>query len=311
MKIAIVGPGAMGCLFAGLLTQAKSDDEIWLLDKYPRRAEKIKDKGVTVEGMSSFKCAVNITADAKAIGPCELIIIFTKSYDTESALASIKPLLKDDTNILSLQNGIANSRIISDLAGEERTVCGSTAHGAVLVADGRVKHAGKGETIIGKPTGRIFRDLRGISALLNGAGIATKISRDIKAVIWSKLIINSGINALSAICRIPNGELLKHEGTRELMRLAVIEAAKVARKKRIKIIYDDPLHSVETVCGKTSANICSMLQDVINKRQTEIDFINAAIVRYAKNSGVKAPVNEMLTQLVKSLESSYKEQVDR
>jgi len=308
MKIAVVGPGAMGCLFAALLTRTKSDDEIWLLDKYPARANIIKAKGLTVEGVENFKSRINITANPNDIGHSELVTICTKSYDTEAALSSIKPLLKDDTNILSLQNGIGNMELIESLVGEDRTVCGMITHGAALIGDGRVRRSGKCEAVIGKPTGRIFRDLRNIASLLNNAGIPTKISRDVNGVIWSKLIINSGINALSLICRLSNGELLKYEGTKELMRQAVIEATKVAKKKKIKLIFDDPLQKVESVCKNTYSNTSSMLQDAMRKKETEIEFINGAVVRHAKSSGVKAPVNEMLTRLVKVIESSYKEQ---
>ncbi len=309
MKITIVGPGAMGCLFAGLLTRADSGNDIWLLDKDPERAKRIKAKGIGVEGVNNFKLGVNITADPNLIGHSELVIISTKSYDTKTALNAIKPLLKDDTNVLSLQNGIGNLQIIAEQVGEERTVCGMTAHGATLVGEGKIRQIGKGETIIGKPTGKIFRDLRYISSVFNRAGITTKTSRDVNGVIWSKLIINAGINALAAICRISNGALLTHEGTKELMCQAVIESAKVAKRKKVKLIFDDPLQKVESVCKNTAANICSMLQDITHKKETEIDYINAAIVRHAKSSGLKAPVNEMLTQLVKAIESSYKEQV--
>ena len=308
MKITIVGPGAMGCLFAALLTRAKADNDIWLLDKDPERVKRIKTKGVSIEGATSFKSCVNITADPNIIGYCELVVICTKSYDTETALKSIKPLQKDDTNVLSLQNGIGNLQFITDMVGEERAVCGMTAHGATLIAEGKVKQIGKGETVIGKSTGKIFKDLRNISSIFNGAGILTKTSRDVNSVIWSKLIINAGINALAGICRLSNGALLNYEGTRELMRQAVIESTKVAKRHKVRLIFDDPLQKVESICKNTAANTCSMLQDIIRKKETEIDFINGAIVRYAKSSGVKVPVNEMLVQLVKAIESSYKEQ---
>jgi 2-dehydropantoate 2-reductase len=308
MKIVIVGPGAMGCLFAALLKRQKAGHEIWLLDKQPERAKSIKSSGITVEGITNIKQPIDITVDAKVIGPAELIIIATKSYDTESALNSIKPLISDATNVLSLQNGIGNLQLITDSVGEDRTVCGTTSHGAIGISDGRVKHTGKGETIIGKSTGKIFRDLRCISNILNASGISTKVSKDVNAVLWSKLIINAGINPLSAICRLPNGALLKHEGVKELMRQAVVEAAKVAKKHKVKLIYDDPLQKVESVCQATADNISSMLQDVLNKKHTEIDFINGAVSRYAKSSGIKTPVNDIITQLLKVIQESYKEQ---
>ncbi|NQT90398.1 MAG: 2-dehydropantoate 2-reductase [Candidatus Omnitrophica bacterium] len=309
MKITIVGPGALGSLFAALLERSKAKHEIWLLDKHPERAKKIASAGVCVEGASNFKQKVNITADAKDIGASELVIILTKSYDTPEALISIKPLLTSSANILTLQNGLGNMQLISEIVGDDRTVGGFTAHGATLLDVGRVKHSGKGETIIGKPNKRIFADLRQISAVLNEAGIVTRISKDIKGVIWSKLIINAGINALASVCRLPNGELLKHEGTREILRQAVFEATRVAKRKRIKLVYDDSLQKVESVCIATKDNICSMLQDVMRREPTEIDFINGAIVRQGKSCGIKTPVNEMLTALVETIESSYKKQV--
>jgi len=309
MKITIIGPGAMGCLFATLLERSKSKHDIWLLDKRPERAAKINAGNIVIEGATNLKLKVKATADAKVIGPSELVIIFTKSYDTDKALGSVKPLLGDDTNVMSLQNGLGNIQLISEVVGEDRSVGGTTAHGATLVDVGRVRHTGKGETVIGKPTGKIFGDLRQISSILNEVGIAARISRDVTGVIWSKLIINAGINALGAICRMRNGMLLKHEGAKEILRQSVFEATKVARRKKIKILYDDSLQKVESVCTATSENICSMLQDILKEKLTEIDSINGAIVRQGKSYGIKTPVNEMLEYLVKTIEASYKEQV--
>jgi 2-dehydropantoate 2-reductase len=309
MKIVIIGPGAMGCLFAVLLARSKSKNDIWLLDKYPERAKKIASSGIQVEGVSSFKQQVKITTDAKEIGPCELVIIFTKSYDTDKALGSIKALISDSTNVLTLQNGLGNLQLIAEVAGEDRAIGGITAHGATLLDEGKVRHAGRGETIIGKSDGKIFGDLRQVSEIFNEAGINTKISKDVDAVIWSKLVINAGINALGAVCRLPNGALLEHEGTKELLRQAVSEATKVAKRKRIKLIYDDTLQKAESVCAATSDNICSMLQDILQQKRTEIDFINGAIVRQAKGCGIKTPVNELLLEIIESIESSYNKQV--
>lgn len=309
MKITIVGPGAMGSLFAALLERSKAKHDIWLLDKDPGRAKEIAANGITVEGISNFKQKVKIIATPQDIGPSELVIIFTKSYDTDQALGSIKPLLDENTNVLTLQNGLGNLQLISEIVGEDRAVGGVTAFGSTLLDTGRVRHAGKGETIIGKPNGRIFADLRQISSVFNEAGITTRISKDIDGVIWSKLIINAGINALASICRLPNGALLEYEGSKEILRQAVLEATRVAKRRRTKLIYDDPLQKIESVCLATKDNICSMLQDVLRKKRSEVDFINGAIVRQGKSYGIKTPVNELLTQLVKSIESSYNKQV--
>ncbi|MCM8779952.1 MAG: 2-dehydropantoate 2-reductase [Candidatus Omnitrophica bacterium] len=308
MKIVIVGPGAMGCLVAAYL--AKSKEEIWLLDKDKKRAGQIDEQGISVQGVSGdWKVKVNATSDVADIKNADLVIICVKSYDTKEAISEVKPLLGDDTTVLTLQNGIGNVEIISEVAGQDRVIAGSTNQGATLLGNGLIRHAGKGETAIGRMDGKITVQMRYIRELFNKVGLETKITRDIKGLLWSKLVINAGINALTAITRLANGRLIEFESTREIMREAVNEAVKVAKKKRIKLIYDDPLAKAEAVCEATSGNISSMLQDVLNKKNTEIDFINGVIVRQARSLGIAAVVNSVLVNLIKAIESSYDREI--
>jgi len=304
MKIVIVGPGAMGSLFAAFLSRSK--EEVWLLDKDNARSLRIKQAGIAMEGISgNWQAQIKITAEPKDIGQADLLIIAVKSYDTKEALGHAKPLIGDDTKVLTLQNGIGNIEIISEVVGQERVIGGVTNLGATLLDIGRVKYAGRGETIIGRIDGKIPVEMRSIRQLFNKVGLEMKISRDIKALLWSKLIINVGINALSAITHLHNGKLIEFEGTRRILREAVTEAIRVAKRKRIKLIYDDPLAKVEAVCEATAANVSSMLQDVLRKKRTEIDFINGVIVRQAQESGIPVPVNSLLVDLVKTIEASY------
>lgn len=304
MKITIVGPGAMGCLLAAFLS--KSKEEIWLLDKNPERAKKIKEQGIKVEGISgNWQVKVNISSEAQEISTQDLIIIAVKSYDTKDAVKNIKPMLGESTLVLSLQNGLGNTEIISELIGQERTLGGITNQGATLLDTGCVRHAGRGETVLGRMDGKISAELRSIREILNKAGLEARISKDIKAILWSKLIINVAINALTAITRLNNGRLIEFEASRKILEEAVNEAVKVAKKKRIKLIYDDPLSKAEAVCEATAGNVSSMLQDVLKQRRTEIDFINAAVVRHAQSLGIPTPVNSVLTNLLKTIEASY------
>lgn len=310
MKITIIGPGAMGCLLGAFLSKGK--EEVWLLDKNRERAQKIKEQGIKIEGISgNWQVAMNAACEAKEIGPQDLIIIAVKSYDTKDALKNIKPLLSENTLVLTLQNGLGNIEIISEVAGQERALGGITNQGATLLDIGYVRHAGKGETVIGRTDGRIPVELRGLREIFNKAGIETRITKDIKALLWSKLIINVGINALTAITHLHNGSLIEFETTRKILEDAVNEAIRVAKKKRIKLIYDDPLSKVEAVCEATAQNVSSMLQDVLKRRRTEIDFINGVVVRQAQALGIPTPVNAVLTNLVKAIESSYALQVSR
>jgi 2-dehydropantoate 2-reductase len=309
MKIAVVGPGAMGCLVAGLL-KARTREEVWLIDKSPERAKRIRDEHVRIEGLSgSFTAKPGVSSQPKEIGPIDLAIISVKSYATEDACKSIKELVTDRTHVLTLQNGLGNVQVLNDYFGADRVIAGVTSHGATLTGYGSARHAGKGDTIIGRADGRVLGFVRDVANLLSKAGLDTKISRDIDSVIWSKLIINVGINAVSAITRLPNGKLLEHDGARDVMRGAVQEAVKVAKRKRIKLSYDDPIQKVESVCKGTSSNISSMLQDVLNKKRTEIDHINGAITRQAKALGIQTPVNDTLANLVRAIEASYSETV--
>ena len=305
MKIVIVGPGAMGCLIAASIAH-RTKNEVYLFDKDASRAKALNEEGISVKGISgSYKARVKVAFPGSAIGPSDLVIICTKSYSTEEACKGIKDLVGDKTLIMTLQNGIGNVQIIADHFGEDVVLGGVTNHGATLISAGHVRHAGKADTIIGRPDGRRSGALRTIQGILTEAGFETRVSKDIDAVLWSKLIINVGINALTAITRLNNGLLTEYEGTREILKSAVQEAVKIAKRKRIKLLYDDPIQKVESVCKATAANVSSMLQDVLNKKRTEIDNINGAIVRQAKGLGIPTPVNEALTHLVKTIEITY------
>jgi len=318
MKITVVGPGALGCLVGASLV--KSGEDVWLLDDIPERAKKLNNNGVKVEGLSEFHAKVRATCEAKEIGVSELVVVCVKSYDTEAAVKEAKPVIGDNTLVLTLQNGLGNEETIAEIVGQEKVIGGVTAHGVTSLSDCAVKHAGKGETVIGRwytPPARKDvkkwyiprRRLEEVSAVLKKAGFETKISDSIKDVIWSKLIINAGVNALSAITRLKNGDLIGYEWTRNIMRQAVLEAVKVAKRRRIDLVYSDPIKKTESVCSSSGNNLSSMLQDILARQRTEIDYINGAIVSEGKSLDIATPVNSVLTDLVKTIEESYKKQV--
>lgn len=303
MKIVIIGPGAMGCLLAAFLS--KSKEEIWLLDYKKDRAAKIEQSGIILEGVpGNLQIKPKCSSDVNIVGPADLVILCVKSYDTKKAIVDAKALIGENTSVLTLQNGIGNIEIIAEIIGNDKVIAGVTNLGVTLLDIGKVKLAGKGETVIGRLDGKMTAMMRSIREIFNKVGLETKISRDIKGLLWSKLIINVGINALTAITRLNNGRLMEFEGTRRIMREAVTEAIRVAKRKRIKLTSDDPLAKVEAVSEATAANISSMLQDILHKKRTEIDFINGVIVRQGQELRIPVPVNQMLVDLVKTIEST-------
>ncbi|MBL7081656.1 MAG: 2-dehydropantoate 2-reductase [Candidatus Omnitrophica bacterium] len=309
MKIVIAGPGAIGSLFASYL--GKSKQEIWLLDKHKARAEKLSQSGIAISGVSgTWQGRVRVSANPEEIGKSDLFIVCVKSYDTREVINYARPIIDMNCSVLTLQNGIGNVEIISELLRGQSVFAGTTSQGANLVETGILRHAGFGETIIGRIDGKLTSELREIRQLFNQVGIPTRLSRDIKGVLWSKLIINVGINALTGITHLKNGQLLEFEGTQAIMRQAVSEAAKIAKRKRMKLQFDDPLAKVEAVCSATANNISSMFADVLKKKRTEIDFINGVIVRQGQSLGIPVPVNCLLLDLIRTIESSYSLRID-
>lgn len=306
MKFLIVGPGAMGCLFAVSLKGAGFD--VTLLDYDPKRAAHIDARGISVEGAAD-KQGVHVPTMAGECPPDpDLTLICVKSHKTLEAARTIEPLLNKETMIMSLQNGLGNLEILGDTFGEERVLGGVTAEGATLLGPGHIRHAGQGETIIGPardPRGTVEKTV----TAFNRAGFKTRSIDEVNHLIWGKLIINVGINALTAITGLKNGLIPEKKGTRLIMEAAVKEAVAVAEAKGVKLPYPDPLGRVIEVCRATAENIASMLQDILRERITEIDAINGAIVREGEVLDIPTPVNHILTSLVQTLQETYGERI--
>jgi len=302
MNILIIGGGAIGSLFAHFLIQ--SGQRVTMLESNRERVEKITRDGLTIEserGTSTVR--VEIFLSPQAIGKFDYAILCVKSYDTERAVREVALVLKSGTPVLTIQNGLGNVEIIAQAVGRENTLGGITAQGATDLGSGKIRHAGKGETIIGALSEASREKAGEISSLLNRAGIETALTDDVGGILWSKALINAAINPLTAILRLRNGELLEYPETREIMRSVVEEVASVAKTKGIQIKWPDPVVQTERVCQATAINYSSMLQDVLNRKRTEIDYINGAIVREGEALDISVPVNKTLMLLVKSIEA--------
>ncbi|MFC1514504.1 ketopantoate reductase family protein [Candidatus Omnitrophota bacterium] len=304
MKICIVGPGAIGLLLYFHLCKKVKD--LIILDKDAKRAASLKEKGISVLKESrTFTTAVNITAEPADLKDIDLFIVCVKSYDTLSAAKAIKPLCQKNAFILSLQNGLGNLEVLSEVLGEEKILAAVTHKASTLIDEGVIRFAADGQTMIGMKGKKLPAVVREIRTLFNSCAIAAKLVKDLNSVIWSKLIINSAINPLSAILRLKNGDLLKTGESRLLLQMASAEAERIAKRKRIKLLYDDTQTKVEAVCRATADNVSSMLQDVLRQRKTEIDALNGSICRMGQNLKIPTPVNFMLCELIKTIEATY------
>ena len=306
MNFLIVGPGAMGCLFGGRLKRA--EHPVLLLDYKEERANRINANGITLEGVGGdFKVQVSAVT-GKPRQKIDVVLICVKAYQTGKVARDLASWLDPGVVVLTLQNGLGNLETLEKAFGAKRVLGGVTAEGATLLGPGHVRHAGRGPTIIG-PVGPDHGPVEGIVSAFSDAGFDIRAVDGVQDLIWGKLIVNVGINALAAITRLKNGRLPGIEGTRQVMEEAILEAVKVADAKGIRLPFPDPVERVLEVCRGTADNIASMLQDVLAQRVTEIRYINGAIVSEGRKLGIPTPVNFTLSCLVQALQGSYKEAV--
>lgn len=304
-KIAIIGAGAMGSLFGALLTESGADAR--LFDIWADHVTAINQNGLQVERDGEIRTVrIRATADPAQIDHADLIMIFVKSTQTAKAAETAARLAGTNSPVMTLQNGMGNADTISQTFESLHVVAGTTSHGATVLGPGKIRHAGKGPTIIGSwsKIGVIPEPVSEIADTFTRAGIETEAVADVRPVIWEKLLVNVGINAITALTGIKNGQLLDMEATRSLSRNAVEEAVAVAQAQDVTTRSDAVSH-VMHIAEATGLNRSSMGQDVDHKRQTEIGAINGFIVNEAKRLGLEVPVNESLTALIETLQANY------
>ena len=303
MKIAVIGAGAMGSLFGAYL--AKAGAAVTVVDVWPEHVAAIRGQGLTLsEAAGDEVVRLDAALGTGGMEPVDLVILFVKSAATQAAATDAAALLRPGGRVLTLQNRLGNAEVVAEIVGAERVVAGTTAQGATLLGPGRVRHGGSGETHIGRLFGEVDEFCHEVARLLTNAGLPTVVEPDVRSLIWGKLIINTGINALTALLRLRNGQLAELAETRQLLALAVEEAVQVARAAGVLRPYANPLDKVLAVAVAAGQNQSSMLQDILRGSPTEIAVINGAIVREGERLGVATPVNRTLTLLVQALEKN-------
>jgi 2-dehydropantoate 2-reductase len=297
-SLLIAGTGALACLFAARL--AAAGVQVTLLGTWPEGLEALRAHGVRLAGADGSEQAypVRATADPADCAGARFALVLVKSWQTERAARQLAACLSPDGLALTLQNGLGNREKLAEALGGPRVALGVTTTGATLVGPGRVRPGGEGTISLGA-----HPRLDPLADLLRGAGFAVEAVPEANDLLWSKLVINAAINPLTALLRVPNGELLNRPSARALMGAAAREAAAVAGALGRRLTYPDPVATSEAVAQRTAVNHSSMFQDVLRGAPTENDAICGAIVTAGKECGVPTPVNHTLWLLVKALVS--------
>ena len=289
MKVAVVGPGAMGCLFAARL--AKSGVQTVLVDYKADRAARLQKSGITIETNSDVFTA----KPAVSVGIPDhvgIIIVLTKAY-------SLKHLqFPAEGSVLTLQNGLGNVETLCAKVGSARVLAGVTCEAATLVSEGRVKHVAAGITSLGSWTSCPVKQTVDV---LQKAGFEVEVTDAPGQKIWEKVAVSAAVNPLTALLGVSNGKLLELKEPRQLMRDIVVETAKVAATEGYRFNYS-LLEKAEEICRQTAENLSSMLQDVRAGKRTEIDAISGEILRRAQVASLPTPRTRVVWQLIKGLE---------
>ncbi|MBK1681790.1 ketopantoate reductase family protein [Rhodocyclus tenuis] len=294
MKIAVMGAGAVGCYYGGML--ARAGHEVVLIGR-AQHVEAVLRNGLLLE-TQSFTAHVPMQAsiDASAVAGAGLVLCCVKSTDTTEAAAQIGPHLADDATILSLQNGVDNAERLQYLL--QREVAPAVVYVATEMAGpGHVRHHGRGELVIGPSP--VSDEL---AQMFAAAGVPVEISDKVSGALWAKLILNCAYNALSAITQMPYGRLVQGTGVEDVMRDVVEECLAVAAAEGISIPGD--IHEAIRRIGRTmQGQLSSTAQDLARHKPSEIDHLNGHIVRRGEALGIATPTNRVLHTVVRLLEA--------
>ena len=287
MRVTFWGTGAMACFFAARFALS-GVARITMLGTWAEAIHAIRQKGICVEDATGTRIAdVDAEFYDATVPPADLAIVLVKSWQTPRVAGLLEKNLQPGGVALSLQNGLGN---IEALGG--RAFAGVTFEGATLICPGHVAHRGSGTTHIAVP--------EPVVELFRSAGFETYrcAPAKVESLTWGKLAINCGINALTALYGVRNGELLKQRSVAALMEKATLECAAVARARGVELPYADPAVEVRETARRTAGNMSSMLMDVLRGAPTECDAINGAVVREGNRLGIPVPVNEALWRAI-------------
>ncbi|TFG14002.1 2-dehydropantoate 2-reductase [Candidatus Thorarchaeota archaeon] len=309
MNIVIMGAGAIGSLFGGMMEMAQPG-AVTLIARQPH-VEVIKKNGLQIKGVvGETVLDINAETSANGIAEADVVFITTKAYDSVAAARKIKHLIDNGAYVVVVQNGLGTENQIAKVLGSRRVLRATTCMGAILESPGVVNATGEGITEIGSHYPENSELIKMTVELINDANIKTRGSENIEGVVWTKTIVNCGINPIGAITDMKNGEVYSSAVLRELVIKLVEETVEVVKALGIELTTTDPIRYTLGTAKATANNTNSMLQDIKARKRTEIETITGAVVKMAHKLGLETPTSEAVYALVKAIEAKYLENED-
>lgn len=312
MKVLILGAGAMGCLFGAKLANAGFD--VTLFNRENEKIKQIEKAGIQLITAENEKYTVPIPVKYKANelkAEYDLILVLLKAFATKAVLRDMQHIINENTMLLTLQNGVGNLENIQKIVPHAILGVGGTGSGASVLAPGVIAHRATGKTNIGFLNDDHMDKYEKVSEMLTKAGLETEITANVQSVIWSKLLINVAFNGVTAITRLRNRDAILPQAGEKIVRELIKEAEAVAKAEGIKLLYEEPVQEIlQLGHEEIGQNQSSMLTDILQKRKTEVDVINGAIISYGKKHKIATPYNEVILHFVHLLEDSYELRVE-
>jgi 2-dehydropantoate 2-reductase len=304
VKIVVVGSGSIGSLYGAYLSTIESN-EVILVGRNPHVAA-IRAKGLLIQGiLGERKFQLDAVEDASEIEEADLILLTTKTYDTIPAIKTAKHLIDKGAYVMLIQNGLGTEERVAEELETTRVLRATTCMGALRVAPGVVEATGCGLTEIGSRFPENYAYVLEMTEMLRKCGFDVRASDNIEGVVWTKTLVNCGINPVGALTGFKNGEVYKNPQLRKLVIQLVEEAVEIVDALGIELTTEDPVRYALGTAKATGDNINSMLQDIMAGKRTEIDSITGEIIRLGKELGIETPSNESVYALVKAIESKY------
>jgi len=303
LRICIIGCGAVGSLFAAHLAR-KDEAEVWAYDVWKEHIKAMGKDGLHLSGAADFTARLNATYDPDEIPHCDYGIVATKAIHTRSAIAQVAHAFDETSAVCSVQNGVGNEEIIAEHV--KYVIRGTTFPAGHPIAPGHICFDIKGDTWIGpfEPTGTPMSKVEELAGLITRSGMKVIPLNDARGAQWTKLIFNAATNPVGALTLLHHGAATRLAPTGQLSNDLIAEGEAVAKALGIEL-HGDPRALVQKGANAPGKHRASMLQDILAKRQTEVDFMNGALVEWGRKTGIPTPLNQALWELIKGLEHSW------
>jgi 2-dehydropantoate 2-reductase len=303
LKVCIIGCGAVGSIFAAHLAQ-KGDAEIWAYDVWKDHVDAIRKNGLRISGAADFTAKLNATTDPKELPRCDYGIVATKAIHTKNAIAQVARAFDENSAVCSVQNGVGNEELIAEHV--KFVIRGTTFPAGHPIAPGHIGFDIKGDTWIGpfEPANTPMSKVEELAGLITRSGMNVIPLKDARGAQWTKLIFNAATNPVGALTLLHHGAATRFAPTGQLFNDLISEGEAVAKALGIEL-HGDPRALVQKGANAPGKHRASMLQDILAKRQSEVDFMNGAIVKWGEKTGVPTPLNKAIWELVKGLEHSW------